>query len=338
MRAQPTHSHPRRIARILTMIGMCSVYFPAQSPMFGCRDSALQPTRSTSSGIAHAQSGGDFSPPPDPRKNKKKPQPTPAADPATAPAKTDDPAEEGRKVFSTPGTADDPNSPTRPGETGWAIVLETFKGANAVGQAQQRLPEISNLLKRSDLAIRTRETGCAIVLGSYPSADSDAAQRDLKTVRATEITAPGGFKARPYEKAFLAAPSVNDRGQLPEFDLQTLRRRLGTQTAYTVQIGVYETPDKPEEAKRAAEKAAKVLRDAGEKAFYYHGPRRSVVTIGVFTTRDIDQNTNRPRNPEIARIRKDYPLNLLNGQYPIVVGRTAAGTPAHQASEVMRVP
>jgi hypothetical protein len=339
MRANPTHSNPRRIAQVLAIIGVCSVYFPAQSPMFGCLDSIFPPTKDTSWGIAQAQSGGDFSPPPDPRKNKKKPQPTPAADPAPAPTNPDDPAEEGRKVFSNPGTpGTSPDTPSRPGETGWAIVLETFKGANAVGQAQQRLPEVSTLLKRSDLTIRVRETGCALVLGSYPSADSDAAQRDLKAVRATEITAPGGFKARPYEKAFLAAPSVSDRGQLPEFDLQTLRRRLGTQTAYTVQIGVYETPDKPEEAKRAAEKAAKVLRDAGEKAFYYHGPRRSVVTIGVFTTRDIDQNTNRPRNPEIARIRKDYPLNLLNGQYPIVVGRTAAGTPAHQVSEVMKVP
>ncbi len=335
MRATPAPSHPRVIARITLLIGVCSVCFPGQSPMFGGSASPLL-------GVAMAQTGGDFSPPPDPRKNKKKPA-QPAAEPSISKPQSQPDAEEGRKVFSTPGTlgtpgGDDNASPALPGETGWAIVLETFRGETAVSQAQMRLPEITNLLKRTDLAVRVREKGCAIVLGAYTSPDSDAAQRDLKMVRAFEIASPSGFGVRPYESAFLAAPSNSDRGQLPEYDLLTLRRKLGSQPAYTVQVGVYETPDKPEEAKRAAEKAAKVLRDAGEKAFYYHGPRRSVVTIGVFSTRDVDENTGRPRNPEIARIRSDYPLNLLNGQYPIVTGRNTNGEAVHQPSGVVRVP
>jgi hypothetical protein len=329
MRAAPAPSNRRVIAQVTLLIGVCSVYFPVQSPMFGGSDGTLP-------GVALAQTGGDFSPPPDPRKNKKKTA-QPAVEPAPAKPQSDPDAEEGRKVFSNPG-GDDNASPALPGESGWAIVLETFRGETAVAQAQQRLPEITSLLKRTDLAVRVREKGCAIVLGAYSSPDSDAAQRDLKMVRAFEIASPSGFGVRPYESAFLAAPSTSDRGQLPEYDLLTLRRKLGSQPAYTVQVGVYETPDKPEEAKRAAEKAAKVLRDGGEKAFYYHGPRRSVVTIGVFSTRDVDENTGRPRNPEIARIRSAFPLNLLNGQYPIVTGRTTNGEAVHQPSGVVRVP
>lgn len=294
--------------------------------------------------IALAQSGGDFSPPPNPRKKKPVALPNQSSPPSRAAPATPaipDLEAEGRRVFSTPGGSSD--SPPLPGETGWAIVLETFKGADAVAKAQQRLPEVSTLLRRSDVSIRTRDSGSAIVLGSYPSADASDAQRDLQSVRAFEIAQPGGgaaggLKAKPYEGAFLAAPTVNDRGLMPEYDLITLRRKLGTQSAYTVQIGVYDTPDKPEEAKRAAEKAAKVLRDAGEKAFYYHGPRRSVVTIGLFTARDVDEKTGRPRNPEIARVRKDYPLNLLNGQYPIVTGKTTSGQAVHQTSQLVSVP
>lgn len=327
MRAMNPRNHPAAIVKVGVLIGVCSVYFPPSSPTFGWFG-----TRPSS--VAMAQSGGDFSPPPDPRKNKKKPA---ASEPGDAQPNKSDDAEEGRKVFSTPG-GDDNAAPALPGETGWAIVLETFKGDTAVAQAQQRLPEVSTLLKRSDVTVRVREKGCAIVLGAYPSADSDAAQRDLKMVRAFQIASPSGFGMRPYESAFLAAPSVSDRGKLPEYDLITLRRKLGSQPAYTVQIGVYDTPDKPEEAKRAAEKAAKVLRDAGEKAFYYHGPRRSVVTIGVFSSRDVDENTGRPRSPEIARIRHDYPLNLLNGQYPIVTGRSANGQVVNQPSGVVKVP
>ncbi|MFM9956471.1 MAG: hypothetical protein ACKVZJ_00200 [Phycisphaerales bacterium] len=303
--------------------------------------------------MAKAQYGGDFTPPHDPRKNKKKNEEKPPAQTSDGPGDpkgTDDTGNdgdlrrEGRKVFSlpVPGEGED-----MPGESGWAIVLETFKGTNAAAQAQLRLPEVSALLGRDDVSIRVREKGCAIVLGGYTSPKDERATRDLAMVRAKEVALPGGVPSRPYEMAFLAAPSSTDRGQMPEFDLSHQRKRLGNQPAFTVQIAVYDTPDKPADAKRAAEKAAKVLREAGEKAFYYHGPRRSMVTIGLFTGRDVDEKTGRPRTPEIARIRKDFPLNLLNGQYPIVMGGTGAaaggsgntaGKAVHQPSQIVKVP
>lgn len=274
-------------------------------------------------GVAIGQYGGDFSPPPDPRK-RKKPQP-PESEPAEENQAENTPTDqqrEGRKVFSLPVPGEGPDMA---GESGWAIVLETFKGRDAAAQAQQRLPHVSALLGRNDVSVRVRDSGAAIVLGGYESPQDERARRDLEMVRSKEMALPGGPPSRPYESAFLAAPAAADRGLLPEYDLTNQRRRLGNQPAYTVQIAVYDTPDRPQEAKRAAEKAAKVLRDAGEKAFYYHGPRRSMVTIGLFTGRDVDEKSGRPRNPEIARVRKEFPLNLLNGQYPILVGSTGAG-------------
>lgn len=281
---------------------------------------------SSSAPAANAQYGGDFSRPPNPKKDQKK-TPEPGA-PAQTPGAEPNLKEEGKKVFSAPGASSD--APALPGETGWALVLETYKGEQAAGLAQSRVGVVADMLKRDDVAVRTRDNGAAVVLGSYASPSDDKAQRDLKWVRAFQDQAG----QRPYEGAFLAAPTSHDKGQSPEFDLGSARRALGSnRPLYTLQIAVYETPDKPEEAKRAAEQAAKVLRDSGEKAFYYHGPRRSMVTIGIFSDRDLDANTGRARSPEIARLKKAYPLNLLNGQYPIKTGKDT-----QQPSELVKVP
>lgn len=284
---------------------------------------------SSSEPAALAQYGGDFSPPPNPKKDAKKKPEAPSA-PANPDAAGSDPGlkEEGKRVFSTPGAGTD--APALPGESGWALVLETYKGDQAVGMAQSRVGVVADMLKRDDVAVRVRDNGAAVVLGSYASPSDDKAQRDLKWVRAFQNEAG----QRPYDGAFLAAPSAHDRGQLPEFDLGAARRALGSnRPLYTLQIAVYDTPEKPEEAKRAAEQAARVLRDSGEKAFYFHGPRRSMVTIGVFSDRDLDARTGRARSPEIARLKKAYPLNLLNGQYPIKTGKDG-----QQPSELVKVP
>lgn len=326
----------------LLMFGLCSVM------QLGCFTLTLGCCGSP----AAAQMGGDFSRPPDPRKDKKKEagpdpattdrQPTAPGAPAQggkplkkkAPSSsnpsdspTPDMRDEGQKLFGAPGDSG-AGTPVA-GESGWSIVLETFKGENAAHQAMERQRVVGEIFGRSDLAIRVRENGCALVLGSYASAKDERAQRDLKMVRDKEISAG----LRPWTGAFFAAPRVQDRGESPDMELTSARRLMGSATLFTLQVGVYETPDKPEEAKRAAEKAAKVLRDGGEKAFYYHGPRRSMVTIGLFGQRDFDEKSGRARNPEIARLRKEYPLNLLNGQYPILMGGGK-----QQTSELVKVP
>jgi len=168
--------------------------------------------------------------------------------------------------------------------------------------------------------LEPRGEALIIGYGHYPAPSDETARRDLARVRAT--TVEGG---RPFADAYLAPPPGDVfKGSVPEFDLRNARDQFGPERAkYTFQVGVYGEADpraplpserELKEFRAAAELAAATLRREGEMAFYYHGPVRSTVTIGLFSERDID-----PRQPggEIAalrELRKRQPYNLLNGK------------------------
>ena len=53
----------------------------------------------------------------------------------------------------------------------------------------------------------------------------------------------------------------------------------------------------------------------------------------VLTRGDYDEKRGRPLNPEIGRLQQAYPLNLLNGQYPVMIGQDKK-----QPSMLVKVP
>lgn len=214
--------------------------------------------------------------------------------------------------------------------SGWSIVLEGFSGPRAPERAQARAAEVSNLLGRQDVSVRQTRSGAAVVLGLYRRPDERQAQADLAMARAFR-----SGNTTPFATAFLAPPPEQvDLGDAPELNLASARRSFGPRAAYTLQIGVYEAQNR-DAAKRAAEEAAARLRRDGELAFYYHGSTRSSVTVGVFTDADFDDQL-RPTNPTMIALQQRYPLNLLNGQYPIVE-RVGEDT-RRQPSTLVRIP
>ena len=214
---------------------------------------------------------------------------------------------------------------------GWGIMLEHFTGAGHASQAARRAGELGPLMGRQDLRVIQRRDGSAVVVGSYSGPGDQRAIRDIEQVHAFS------HKGRtPFARAFLAPPpTVSDPGEVPELSLATARRRYGSQAEYTLQIGVYESSSRGE-AKRAAEQAALKLRSEGELAFYHHGQHRSMVTLGVFGPRDYD-DARGIQNPQLIALRDRYPLNLLNGQFPIIVSHP--GAPKNkQRSMLVRIP
>ncbi|HBS29300.1 MAG TPA: hypothetical protein DEB06_07580 [Phycisphaerales bacterium] len=117
-------------------------------------------------------------------------------------------------------------------------------------------------------------------------------------------------------------------------NLATARQAFGPAAGYSLQVAVYESA-KREDAKRAAEAAAAQLRRDGELAFYFHGAARSSVTVGIFGDRDFDASLQ-PRNPAMIALQQRYPLNLLNGQFPIV--ERSDGVERQQPSTLVRLP
>lgn len=245
--------------------------------------------------------------------------------------------EEGKQVLSPrPGGQGSGGGPgaggdVQTGPSRWVIVLETYSGDDAAAQANNRAGEVASILNRRDVSVMTTPRGAAVVLGSYSSISAPEAQADLRTVRER---AEGGRLL--FTQAFLAPPAgADDPGQVPELNLLNARKTFGKEVKYTLQVGVYQSADHVQ-AKRAAEQAALKLRREGELAFYFHGETMSVVTVGVFSDRDFDGSL-RPKNPMIRALQERYPLNLLNGQFPIVEKRP--GQPdQQQPSSLVAIP
>lgn len=244
-----------------------------------------------------------------------------------------DRAAEGRVVMA-PGRAAQGSSGdgTQDGAAGWSIVLESFQGAQSVAIAQSRLAEVARLSGLADVSVRTTPQGAAIVAGLWRHPSEPGAQEALRRVRSVSAGAE-----RPFAQAFLAPPVRGvDAGELPELNLASAKSIFGSRAVYTLQIGVYEAPDRAQ-AKRAAEQAALRLRREGELAFYFHGPVRSMVTVGVFSDRDL-QGPARAYGPAITAVHERYPINLLNGQFPIVERVPGAREQRQQPSTLVRIP
>lgn len=240
------------------------------------------------------------------------------------------------------GPLPEPSTPealaSAPGE--WSIVLASFprEGGEAPASNMLQLVKSTPGLDRAYLDLRGKSV--VIAYGSYPSGGDPSAQRDLRRLRELEVNG-----RHPFETAVIAPPPFSGiAGTIPEYDLSTARQRFGAQAIYTLQVAVYErggdkepTPLELQEVRLAAERAAVELRREGELAFYYHGPRRSMVTLGLFGDADYDVQRPERESPRLTLLRRKYPYNLVNGATYLVRTR-GQSKPTEQPSFAVSVP
>jgi hypothetical protein len=198
---------------------------------------------------------------------------------------------------------------------GWAIAL-----GGAVPGGQSAAIGALDRARRAGLAsarLEKRGERMLIMYGDYAAPDDPMARADLERIRG--IVADG---VKPYASAMLTPPEAERlEGSVPEYDLSTAKRRFGKRALYTLQVAVYqkegeEAPTESELAqiRAAAEKAAIDLRRGGEEAFYYHGPRRSTVTVGILSQDDTSQGGVIRDSMRVRELQRRHPLNLVNGQ------------------------
>jgi hypothetical protein len=228
----------------------------------------------------------------------------------------------------------------------WTIALavlpktETGRAQEALGRARE--------LGLAQAHLQSRRSGWVVAYGRYDSPDSAAARRDLamiKGLRAGEL--------RPYAGALLLPPEQRAAaGSLPDLDLRNARRMYGKDARYTLQINAYArgdggkpTPEELAQFRRLAEQGAQELRRQGERAFYYHGPNMSLVTVGIFTDADLAGNdfdelgrpVPRPESMALREARRKFPHMLLNGQgMRVRTGGSGEGVLAR--SELVMIP
>lgn len=210
------------------------------------------------------------------------------------------------------------------GSGAWSIVLGAFSPDREadLGQAYEAAAHTA-LFRAQALAgldgvlLEKRGNGLVLLYGAFESPTSGEAQRELAYVRSIEVG--GRF---PYEAAFLSPPGATS-GSMPDYDLATVRaRRNNKGPLYTLQIAVYGRPDNsqatPEDLgqfRKSAEEAVGGLRRDGEQAYYYHGPNRSMVTVGVYSEQDAGFGGKfRGEGTALVLARQKFPNNLLNGE------------------------
>lgn len=203
------------------------------------------------------------------------------------------------------------------GSKDWTIVIAGFDKVTEVPLANAALARVRAQAGLEAAFLEERGKAVVVAYGKYPSLDAPAARADLERIRGLAVE--GGT---PFAGAMLAPPVFDALpGTIPEYDLRNAKTQAGAdKAAYTLQVGVYcrlddqePSPKELAEFRKAAEKAAVEMRRQGDTAFYFHGPRRSMVTVGLFGVDDYDLRQSRLRSPAIARLMERFPHNLVNG-------------------------
>ncbi len=199
----------------------------------------------------------------------------------------------------------------------WTIALGVFRGDTHFEDAGKALVRVKREGGLPDAFLQRRGPSTLIAYGRYTGPNDAEAQADLARIQGIQVNgAPafsGAYLCPPYQGQLTA--------QLGEYDLRRAKTALGAKALYTLQIGWYGREDLPKaseadlkDARKAAEEAAQNLRREGELAFFFHGPNRSMVTVGVFDSTDFDP-VQQPgiESARLRDLRKRHPLNLYNG-------------------------
>ncbi len=262
----------------------------------------------------------------------------------TAPKKASGPSDtEAAKVAQEASGVFGDRPVTNAGTAGagvWKIALATAPATSDDIATMQLLANVRVQTGLPGARLEKRGKVLVVTSGAFASAADPAAQEELARVRGLVIDG-----RRPYATASLLPPGAEaGAGTDGEMNLATLRQRAGSRAAFTLQIAAYErndgkdaSPEDLAEIRRAAEVAAKQLRADGEEAYFYHGPRRSMVTVGVFSEKEYDTSRPGRESPALRLLKEKYKYNLVNGA-PIRVRTRANPEGVVQPSFVVAVP
>ncbi len=222
--------------------------------------------------------------------------------------------------------------PSMPTQTppAWAIHLYTLGGEHHQAEAAELINQLRATPGLSDLWAHVGDGGTAVYQGRYHSPTDPIAAQDLLLAQSAVIN--GG---RLFEQARLISldqPADTSQPLTPSTGYD-LRPFAGM---YSLQIAYYDD-EFGKDFRDAAEQAVTTLRGDGVEAYYYHGPHRSMVTVGLFTDGDfVQEGVQRVYGPRIRALQETYPYNLGNGRTLIQkIGGQDAG---EQASFLVRVP
>ncbi len=189
------------------------------------------------------------------------------------------------------------------GGQGWAIQLIQLTGNDRHDKARALLEQIRGQTSLAELWIEDLDNTASIYHGRFESASDPAIRPAMSKIAAIQIG-----EEKPFNDCQLV-PLIGDGHVIADpFDL---RQFIGY---YSLQIGFYDQSFEGD-FRAAAEQAVRVLREDGAEAYYYHGPYRSIIAIGVFSYEQafISAGTHDTYAPRIRELQEQFPFNLGNG-------------------------
>lgn len=233
----------------------------------------------------------------------------------------------------------DENSPEaqfRLGDDGYAIVLKRYDGPRRQREAESLVRKLATELNVPDIWVR-EESGQAVVYrGRYADARRSTAQNDLRQTQMLVLD-----DKRPFSDASLVPLSVGSVVAYNPVDLKQVRMA----GYYTLQVAFFDENAGPD-YRQLAENYARELIQKGDKAFFYHGPKMSLVTVGLFDDSDILQVQQdgpagipiiaQAYGPRVKELQQKFPNNLGNGM--TVVEKGPDGVSRTQTSFLVPVP
>lgn len=211
------------------------------------------------------------------------------------------------------------------GEQGWAIQIVQISGPTRHDEAMELIDRLRSTSSLANLWIEDLGNIATVYHGRYSKASDPAIRNDLTKVQRVKLD--GG---RPFAKSKLVPLVGGGQVITGPYDL---RQFIGY---YSLQIGFYDEAF-GKDFREAAEQAIRVLREDGHEAYYYHGPFRSIIAIGVFSYDQafVNAGTYDTYAPQIRELQKKFPYNLGNGV--TLIQKQAGRNIGEQKSSLIRV-
>ncbi len=211
------------------------------------------------------------------------------------------------------------------GGQGWAIQITQITGSTRHDEARELVQQLRTQSKLKDFWIEDLNHTATIYHGRFKQASDPAIRDALSAVQQIQIDG-----VQPFIESQLVPLVGQGRAIADPFDL---RQFIGY---YSLQIGFYDAAYNGD-FREAAEQAVRVLREDGHDAYYYHGPYRSILAVGVFSYEQafVRAGTTDTYAPHIRELQKKFPYNLGNGA--TIIQKEAGRNIGEQKSSLIRV-
>jgi len=215
---------------------------------------------------------------------------------------------------------------------GYSVELATLRGPDRFLKGESMVRALREQGGLADLWTVDRGATLTLFHSRFSTDNDPKAKLAVKQAKSLEIE---GKKL--FEKAKIVALGAQEQqrrtASLGEFNLA----QYSGQGLLSLEIAFYDEAFGPT-FRKAAEDAAAALREDGDQAYFYHGPHRSMVTIGLYSWDDFVLKGNQEAyGPAIKQMQEKFPYTLYNG-VTVIQKNKHGETLGELKSRIVRIP